>query len=272
MKMIAVGDNVTDCYLDEKVFYPGGNAVNVAVGCKRDGFDEVAYIGVFGSDVNADHLKWALGREGIVFERSRTVLAPSGQPGVKLVDGDRVFVSGPKNTAQHILRLRLTPADLEYIAGFDVCHTSCFSNIEPELPVMQKTCDISFDFSEYRDSAYLGRVCPYIRFAFFSGSDMEREDIERLMDECHALGTEIVGVTLGKRGSLFSRRGERFEQGIVETEVVDTMGAGDSFIAGFLTEFTRSGDMRTALQYAAGVSAETCRCHGGFGYPHPFAG
>lgn len=257
MKMIAVGDNVTDCYLDEKVFYPGGNAVNVAVGCKRDGFDEVAYIGVFGSDVNADHLKWALGREGIVFERSRTVLAPSGQPGVKLVDGDRVFVSGPKNTAQHILRLRLTPADLEYIAGFDVCHTSCFSNIEPELPVMQKTCDISFDFSEYRDSAYLGRVCPYIRFAFFSGSDMEREDIERLMDECHALGTEIVGVTLGKRGSLFSRRGERFEQGIVETEVVDTMGAGDSFIAGFLYGVLGGKSVPEAMRTGAENSAVT---------------
>ena len=30
MKLIAVGDNVTDCYLDEGIYYPGGNAVNVA--------------------------------------------------------------------------------------------------------------------------------------------------------------------------------------------------------------------------------------------------
>ena len=26
MKLIAVGDNVTDCYLDEGIYYPGGNA------------------------------------------------------------------------------------------------------------------------------------------------------------------------------------------------------------------------------------------------------
>ena len=32
MKLIAVGDNVTDCYLDEGIYYPGGNAVkNIAV-------------------------------------------------------------------------------------------------------------------------------------------------------------------------------------------------------------------------------------------------
>ena len=39
MKIIAVGDNVTDCYLDQGVYYPGGNAVNVAVHCKRNGVE-----------------------------------------------------------------------------------------------------------------------------------------------------------------------------------------------------------------------------------------
>ena len=49
-KMIAVGDNVVDCYLDDHVYYPGGNAVNVAVNCRRDGIEDVAYIGMFGND------------------------------------------------------------------------------------------------------------------------------------------------------------------------------------------------------------------------------
>ena len=31
MKLICIGDNVVDCYLDEGVCYPGGDAVNVAV-------------------------------------------------------------------------------------------------------------------------------------------------------------------------------------------------------------------------------------------------
>jgi len=48
------------------------------------------------------------------------------------------------------------------------------------------------------------------------------------------------------------------------------MGAGDSFIAGFLSEFNRTGDMAAALDYAATCSAETVTISGGFGYPHPF--
>nr|WP_276282970.1 hypothetical protein [Virgibacillus indicus] len=35
MKLIAVGDNVVDSYLDKKTIYPGGNALNVSVLCKQ---------------------------------------------------------------------------------------------------------------------------------------------------------------------------------------------------------------------------------------------
>ena len=74
-KMIAVGDNVCDCYLDDGVYYPGGNAVNVAVNCKKTGLDEVAYIGMFGNDKKAEHLKWALTQEGVTYDHSRTMYA-----------------------------------------------------------------------------------------------------------------------------------------------------------------------------------------------------
>ena len=57
MKLIAIGDNVTDCYMDEGVYFPGGNAVNVAVNCKKNGAEKVNYIGVFGDDERADYIK-----------------------------------------------------------------------------------------------------------------------------------------------------------------------------------------------------------------------
>ena len=173
-KMIAVGDNVVDCYLDDHVYYPGGNAVNVAVNCRRDGIEDVAYIGMFGNDGKAEHLKWALTQENVHFERSRTMYAPSGSPGVRLIDGDRKFVGGPRDTAQHVARIRLTPEDLDYIEQYGLCHTSCFSSIEYELPEMAKRCQVSFDFSERTDPDYLARVCPYVTYAFFSGSHMTR--------------------------------------------------------------------------------------------------
>ncbi|WP_068617841.1 PfkB family carbohydrate kinase [Paenibacillus tuaregi] len=269
MRIIAVGDNVADCYLDQGLYYPGGNAVNVAVNCKRNGCQEVSYIGVFGNDKKSDHIMDSLDKEGISYRYSRRVYANSGSPGVKLVGNDRVFVRGAQDTAQHVLRLRLTPADLEYIAGHDVCHTSCYSSIERELPVIKEHCDISFDFSTRTDEDYLRQVCPYIKYAFFSGAELDSAQIEALIKTCHALGTEIVGITLGSEGALFSKNGVQYKQGVTPADVVDTMGAGDSFIAGFLVSYLKKGVMEEALQSGANSAAYTCTFYGGFGYPKP---
>lgn len=274
MRLIAVGDNVVDCYLDEGLYYPGGNAVNVAVGCKRSGGD-AAYLGVFGNDEEAKHIKWALTQEHVPHTYSRVVEAFSGHPGVSLTpDGDRVFVGGPKDTAQHIVRLRLTPKDLEYVATFDICHTSCYSSIEYELPFLQKVCDLSFDFSsDHTDEEYLALVCPYIRFAFFSGSNLIQNQMDALISKVHSYGVEVIGITRGSDGATFSQQQgnqiKRFHQGIKSANVIDTMGAGDSFIAGFLTHYFDHAHMETALDFAASRAAKTCEEKGGFGYGKP---
>lgn len=268
MKIITVGDNVVDCYLDQGKFYPGGNCVNVAVNCKRNGAIKSEYIGIFGNDDKAEHIKWALDQEGVVYNRSRFMIGPSGQPRVNLTpEGDRVFVAGLKNTVQHTVRLKLTEEDLEHLSNFDVCHTSCYSSLEPELPIIQEKCDIAFDFSKNRQIEYLEKVCPYIKYAFFSGADLDNNEIKEIMERSHNLGTEIVGITLGSKGAVFSVKGEIFKQDIIPTDVVDTMGAGDSFIAGFLTNYIDNKDINEALNFAAKSAANTCTFHGGFGYP-----
>ncbi|MDR2103538.1 MAG: PfkB family carbohydrate kinase [Treponema sp.] len=272
MKFIAVGDNVVDCYLDQRLYYPGGNAVNVAVNCARHGASPAAYIGVFGDDPEAEHIKRCLDQEGIGWEYSRKVYAPSGHPGVNLSpEGDRIFVGGPKDTAQHIFRIRLIPRDLEYIHRFDLCHTSCYSGIEPELPALAAACPLSFDFSTAAEENYIRTVAPHLKFAFFSGSELGEKRIGEIMDLCHNLGTEVVGITLGSQGALFSRQGKRYRQRVKPVEpVVDTMGAGDSFIAGFLVYYFKTQNMEESLDFAASAAAETCGFYGGFGYPHPF--
>lgn len=270
-RMIAIGDNVVDCYLDDQMYYPGGNAVNVAVGCRRHGFDEVSYVGVFGDDKEALHIQWALAKEDVSYEHSRFVHAISGHPGVRLNEqGDRVFVGGPRNTAQHILAIRLTAQELEWLHTFDVCHTSCYSNLENELPKIRERCDVSFDFSNRHDPQYLAQVCPHVRFAFFSGSDLSMPQVKTLIASAVSHGAEVVGVTLGSRGALFSIRGKLYEQGIKQANVVDTMGAGDSFISGFLCAFYQTHSPEKCLDFAASCAADTCGFHGGFGYGKSF--
>ena len=270
-RMIAIGDNVADHYMDEEIYYPGGNAVNVAVGCKRNGFDEVAYIGVFGTDKQAHHIQWALARENVSFDYSRFMQGISGCPQVKLDEhGDRRFVFSPKNTVQHLVGIRLTAEDIGYIETFDVCHTSCYSNLDYELPKLKGKCDVSYDFSDLHDDELLERVCPHIRFGLFSGSDLTASQVDDLIKKATGLGTEVVGITLGSRGALFHINGKNYEQGIKKANVVDTMGAGDSFIAGFLTAFYQGDSPEECLDKAAQSAADTCGQDGGFGYGRPF--
>lgn len=270
MKIIAIGDNVTDCYVEEGVYFPGGNAVNVAVNCKRNGAKKVNYLGVFGDDEQADYIKKCLSEEGVSCERSRKVYAHTAQPRVYLKDGDRVFAPGPRDSCQHLFSIKIVKEDLEIIREFDLCHTSCYSNLEYELPKLCKVCNISFDFSDRHEKEYLERTCPYLTFAFFSGSDMEEDECEALLKQAHGLGVKIAGVTRGAEGAVFYDGKAFYRQGIKMVEVADTMGAGDSFIAGFLTAYGDGRTMEESLDYAAECSAVTCTINGGFGHPHPY--
>lgn len=57
----------------------------------------------------------------------------------------------------------------------------------------------------------------------------------------------LVVVKLGRKGAMAQRGGERFVSPSREVETVDTVGAGDSFDAGFLHQFVRGVDLQTGL-------------------------
>lgn len=58
---------------------------------------------MFGNDGKAEHLKWALTRKTFTLSAPHDVRAQRFA-GVRLIDGDRKFVGGPRNTAQHVAR------------------------------------------------------------------------------------------------------------------------------------------------------------------------
>ena len=55
VKIIGIGDNVVDKYIHMGTMYPGGNALNIAVLCKRYGA-ETAYLGCLGNDYAGKHI------------------------------------------------------------------------------------------------------------------------------------------------------------------------------------------------------------------------
>lgn len=269
MKLAGIGDNVVDYYQDQGMMYPGGNALNVAVACKRNGAEACAYVGIVGDDAAAQHVIRSSLAEGIDLTRIRRAYGPNGEAVVTLnEEGDRIFAGTNRGLrVQSLLALQLTQDDIDYLNDYDVIHTSVNSDIEHELPKLAHK-PVSYDFSTPKrwSKEYLAKVCPYLTYAFFSGSELSVKEIDFLIDEVHHYGVKVVGVTRGAESAIFSESGRRFSRSPLPAKVVDTMGAGDSFIAGFLTSYSDSRDMEAALLLGAQSAAATCGHYGAFGY------
>ncbi|KQL52835.1 hypothetical protein AN964_04415 [Heyndrickxia shackletonii] len=267
MRLIAIGDNVVDIYKERNEMFPGGNALNVAVLAKHSGAKQTAFIGIIGNDDVGDHIIDSLEKNEVDISRIRRACGESGKAYVDLnEDGDRIFVGSNKGGIQSLLKIRLTDEDYQLIKQYDVLHTSIYSSLENDLETLKKSIQLSFDFSNHFDHEILKQVCPHLTFAFLSGSHLTEIEIKELFQEIHSLGTPYAVVTRGSSGVMMSYKGEIYEQGIVKANVIDTLGAGDSFIAGFLTRYLENHNIQDALQFAAYRASLTCEVNGAFGF------
>jgi fructokinase len=122
------------------------------------------------------------------------------------------------------------------------------------------------------------RWCALADMIKLSDDDLEHihpgEPVERVCDTWHDAGVRLVVVTRGPLGALVSVDGERATVPTPPTEVVDTVGAGDSFTAGLLHRLRASGllggrldrlDLDLAVDaatFAARVASLTCSVAG----------
>jgi len=89
-------------------------------------------------------------------------------------------------------------------------------------------------------------------------------------DECDAsaqrlleCGPKVVVITAGPDGALVYTATHRWHVPTLATQVVDTTGAGDTFMAGFLCEYLRSGDPLASARWGCGTSAFVIKQSGG---------
>lgn len=268
MRLIGIGDSVVDYYKDQSIMYPGGNALNTAVFAKRSGASAAAYLGILGDDKPGRHILESLASENVDATRVRIVKGVTGVATVAVnEEGDRVFLSVNKSVrVQSLLKLNLCEADLDYLNSFDLIHTSINSDLENELDKIRHK-PVSFDFSTSNrwNREYLHQVCPHLTYAFFSGNGWTRGEIEDLCGFIHKLGVKVIGITRGSQAAVFSENGKMYEQTPMPTNVVDTMGAGDSFIGSFLVHYHQSQDMPDAIRQATAFASDVCGYYGAFG-------
>ncbi len=69
---------------------------------------------------------------------------------------------------------------------------------------------------------------------------------------------ELIALKQGPRGATILTRSEIFSVGACPVEVQDTVGAGDSFDAGFLFSILQGSSLREAAVFASAAAAHTC--------------
>jgi fructoselysine 6-kinase len=267
--ILGLGDNTIDTYVDAGVQYPGGNAVNVAAMTSRLGAS-TAYLGCVGNDEGGALLRTALSSEGVDTSRIRTRPGENARALIGHVAGDREFISSSPGVRADY---RWEEEDFEYIASFDHVHTSIYSELGNMLPrIASSARSLSFDASDRWTPSYLRDVLPHVRIGFLSAAAPSRENALSLAEDCLAQGPEIIVVTRGSQGAVaISANGPVFQEALATT-VVDTLGAGDGFISGFLIEFLAGSSLQQAMTRGAEFASAVCEWHGGFGHEAPWHG
>lgn len=276
MRIATVGDACCDCYVDEGVWYPGGQALNVAVNALHDGAQEAGFLGIVGTDQRGRALCDLAAGEGVDLSRCRVVQEPTSYWGVRIVDGDRQFEDRAEECLDELYGLRISSADRMWLRGFDVCHTTNEAGVDASLELLHKTLPVSYDYSVFawEHDDWVVQTAPHVDIAFLSGeledgTRLSEADILAFARHLHDLGPRLVVCTQGVRGSICSNEGMVHREGIVAVDAVDAMGAGDSFAAAFLVRWYESHDVAAALSFAAGRAAVTCTVRGAWGHPQP---
>lgn len=268
-RILGLGDNTIDTYVDAGVQYPGGNAVNVAVMAHRLGAD-TSYLGCVGDDEAGDLVRESLQSEGVEISRVRIRAGANGRAFVGHHDGDRQFIrSDPGVRADY----RWQEDDFTYIGTFDHVHTSFFSDLDDALPrISARSRSLSYDISNRWTPDRLRRISPFVRYLFLSAADLDGPEAIALANDCLALGPEAVVLTRGSGGALgVNKEGNAFQPAL-PTYVVDTLGAGDGFISGYLVAALAGASLKRCMFRGTEFASQVCSWPGGFGHGVPWVG
>lgn len=228
-RAIAMSDNCIDVYYKLDRYYLTGNSTDFALNYKDLGGD-VTEMTILGNDVFAKALEERLKEREIPLRILKRVERPTGMATMDIVDGDKKHLHFEGNAMEEI---ELAPDDLVFIKNFDIVYAERWTKVDRYIKDLKQLGQIwVYDFSKRLEQESNDNIIPYLDYAFFSYKK-DDEYIRDFMEKTKAKGAKVVIAMLGEDGSLAYDGNKWYKQEAEKVLVVNTVGAGDSFIAAF---------------------------------------
>lgn len=262
----------TSVYFDSMQLLPGGCAYNTGVDAKRLGL-RVSIQGKVGRDQFGEVVLDCLKRENISTDKIRRSNINTAFSFIMIPDSGQRRIY---NTQGANLAFSLEDIDFDSIKDSKVMHIGG-SSLMPKLdgePTVEllKFCRenkviTSMDPVFKLDIAELiVPALPYLDIFLPNNEESEiitgfkkpEDQLSFYLDR----GVGIAGIKMGEKGVLISDGKEKFELGIYNVDVVDTCGAGDAFIAGFIYGMLKHWDLYAMAKFATATAAHCVQFDG----------
>jgi len=241
---------------------PGGSVFNTAIAASRLGARTLFWYGL-STDLFGDQLRAALASAGVDAQLCHPVDRPSTLAFVTLNEGQARYLFLDENTAGRMLTaddIPAVPADVGalFIGGISLVGEPVGSTMEAlaakvasdgqgRLIMLDPNVRPGFIRDEAVFRARIARLLALSHVVKLSDEDlvwlMGPGEIEDQARKVRTLGPHLVLVTKGARGVHAFARDWDIEISAPAVTVVDTVGAGDTFNAGFLTALADAGSL-----------------------------
>lgn len=268
--------------------HPGGAVFNTAIALGRLGAS-VGLLTGLSTDLFGQQLREELENSRVDTAHLITSDRPTTLAFVKLVGGQARYQFYDEKSAGRMLRPQDMPALAEDVSALfmggislacEPCANAYAALLESEgasrIVMLDPNIRPAFIKNETSYRARLSRMISLATILKVSDEDLDwiSPGAGTFTDKARsylAMGPDLVVVTQGERGAVgFLADGTEVTVSAQRTEIVDTVGAGDTFNAGLLAHLAKSGDLKkptlatleeerlaTALDFASRLAAIT---------------
>jgi len=250
----------------------GSSSAIFACGAARLGL-RVAFVGVCGDDVFGHFMLDEMSKRSV--DVSNVIIRKDGQTGLSVIlnnGADRAILTHPGLIAE-LQASAITDSLLVQARHLHVASYFLQTKLQPDLPALFKrahslglttSLDTNYDPSEqWRGFDELLAVTNV--FLPNEAEAISLTGAENVINAADRLGqkVEALAIKLGRDGALGMMKSQRVQVKSIPVKVTDTVGAGDSFDAGFMYGYLNDWGLEKALRLACVCGALSTQQAGG---------